>query len=61
MTTAIRVGKTCGVLAVDLVPRYKKISVRHATRFVVPSERGYRNEMGTTYANLRNQVLVSRF
>ena len=31
---------------------------RGRRKFVVPSERGYRSEMGTTYANLRNQVLV---
>src|SRR5580704_12399764 len=30
---------------------------RGRRKFVVPSERGYRSEMGTTYANLRNQVL----
>src|SRR6516165_6010271 len=33
---------------------------RGRRKFVVPSERGYRSEMGTTYANLRNQVLVRR-
>ena len=32
---------------------------RGRRKFVVPSERGYRSEMGTTYANLRNQVLGS--
>src|SRR6516162_7319894 len=31
---------------------------RGRRKFAVPSERGYRSEMGTTYANLRNQVLA---